>query len=543
MKFDPPDQEFRNPRVFYPDPKNIDLDRVLINLFILLRCNGTRPASRLRQKADAERVSHHLNVLADMPGVVGFKDNAEVARRWLENDIFDLVNRGTDREAVSSLRPLHLDAHKIRVTKHCRDYNVSDAIYSLLETGERTTLSDLRAYLDRGHDAHAGRYDGKAPLDLETLTVLKLVEQLDDLHSTNEKVAPYPPTCVGQATLLCEDVQRLLAYQDIIPRPVLIDYLKTVFGLHVGLYILRQARQLSGWIADKKAHDTCMNCPVHGARPSPFEGCPYKLHFVVDMGPDYRSRMAQLSQQSAAAEYARLTDLIRALFSLNQLMRYAKATPGARATDSPQDVLSFLASPSESFDAFFRFRLQQAKERNESRDEELTPEEQAILNSGLHPFDVFIELVTHVRQKHHMRYLTELIDKLFQKNCTFGCVVQGKTVTNPRRWSLGGRLLEVFVQLAVLKWSEHDGQKRFHSEPILVDDFVRWVEARYGFDIAGTGGESARKPVTVEEHRAFRDNVKWLKDRLREIGFYDDLSDAYNVQTIRPRYPIDQRKG
>ena len=59
MKFDAADQELRNPRVFYPDPKNVDLDRVLINLFILLRCNGTRPVGG-RQKADAEQVTYEV---------------------------------------------------------------------------------------------------------------------------------------------------------------------------------------------------------------------------------------------------------------------------------------------------------------------------------------------------------------------------------------------------------------------------------------------------------------------------------------------------
>jgi hypothetical protein len=29
MKLRQPDQEFRNPKVFYPDPKNVDLNRVL----------------------------------------------------------------------------------------------------------------------------------------------------------------------------------------------------------------------------------------------------------------------------------------------------------------------------------------------------------------------------------------------------------------------------------------------------------------------------------------------------------------------------------
>ena len=32
--------------------------------------------------------------------------------------------------------------------------------------------------------------------------------------------------------------------------------------------------------------------------------------------------------------------------------------------------------------------------------------------------------------------------------------------------------------------------------------------------------------------------MRAFKDRLREIGFYDDLSDAYTAQTIRPRYEL-----
>jgi hypothetical protein len=147
-----------------------------------------------------------------------------------------------------------------------------------------------------------------------------------------------------------------------------------------------------------------------------------------------------------------------------------------------------------------------------------------------------------VRGRHHLTYLVQLLDKLLQKNTDFGALAQSKSQTNDRRWVFGGRLLEVFVQLSVLKWREKDGQKSFYSEPVLIEDFLGWLEARYGFVIAGARLTGGRQPVTVEEHRAFRDNVRGLKDQLREIGFYDDLSDAYNAQTIRPRYPIDQRK-
>lgn len=533
------DQEFRNPKLFYPDPKNIDLDRVMINFFILLRCNGSRPVSRGRARAAVEQVMYHVDVLGDMSGVAGFREYRHIAKGWLESDIFDLVNRGTPREVVSSLRPLHLDAHKIRVQKHCRDYNVGDAIYALLQFGGAETLRDLRAYLDRGRDEATGRYDGRTDLDIETLTVLKLVAELDNMHPSGERVAEAAPTCLGQARVLCDDVQRLLAYAEVVPRPVMIDYLKTVFGLHIGLYTLRLAQQLTGWITDKRAHNTCLDCPVNGSRVLPFEGCPYQIQHVVDMGTTFRSRMAQLAQDSAASAYARLLDLIRSLFTMNQLLRYVREEP-LGIPDQPRDALRVLHDPPAAFESDFKGKLRSIRSDNEDDEQELPAEIRSILDAPLPAFDRFIEVVTHVRQKHHRTYLVEMLDKLFQKNGPYGALVQGKSASNPRRWQLGGRLLEVLVQLAVLRWQDAGNRKLFYSQPVLVDDFLRWVEARYGFVVSAPSAVPSPQ-LLVQDHRAYRDNVRALKDRLREIGFYDDLSDAYNAQTVRPRYQIDQR--
>ncbi len=538
MKLRKQDQEFRNPKVFYPDPKNVDLDRVLINLFLLLKCDGMRLATKGRQKTEFEKVDVHLDVLSAMPGVKGLDEHREIARRWLEADIFDLVNRARPTEAIASLRPLHLDAHKIRVSRFCRDYNHADSLYAMLEYGEQQTLRDLRSYLDLGRDPATKRYDGKTDLDLETLTVLKLVEEIPDVYPSGEKVTQHPPTCIGQARILCDDIQRILAYRDEVPRPVMIEYLKTILGLHLGQYTLRLARQLPGWIAAKHSHTACRNCPVYGNKDSPFAECPYTLSLTVDMGDDYLSRMAQLAQQSAAAEFERLLDLVRAIFAMNQLLRYAREE---HLRDDPKEVPSILGNPPEMFESDFKALLKQLVQLN-SEDEEIPPEIQAILTAGLSPFDAFIEVITHVRQKHHVSYLVQMVDKLFQKNSPFGALVQGRSARNPRRWHLGGRLLDVFVQLAVLRFDEVKGRKRFYTEPVLIDDFLGWLEHRYGVIVAPAATPGGRKPITLEEHRAFRENVQALKDRLREIGFYDDLSDAYNAQTVRPRYQL-RREG
>lgn len=535
MKLRKQDQEFRNPRVFYPDPKAIDLERVLINLFLLLRCDGTRPATRGRPKAEFQQVNAHVDALAEMSGVKGVKENKEVTRQWLETDIFDLVNRNRPTEAIASLRPLHLDAHKIRVSKFCRDYNHADALYAMLEHGDRQALLDLRRYLERGRDIATGRYDGKTRLDLESLTVLKLVEDLPNMHPSDDKVASYAPVCVGQARVLADDVQRLLAYQDVVPRPVMIDYLKAVLGLHIALFTLRVGRQLTGWVHDRKPHDACLSCPVHGGSAEPFRDCPYGLGVTVDMGNDFRTRMAQLAQRDAASEYGRLIELVKSIFAVNQLLRYAR---DEKLGDTPADVVALLTNPPDGFEADFKAQLKELRRLNEEN-EELPAEIQAIFDAGLPAFDTFIEVVTQIRQKHHMSYLVQMLDKAFQKNTPFGALLQGRSKANPRRWHLGGRLLEVFVQLAVLKAEGEGKDRRFATEPVLIDDFLHWIERRYGF-VIGPSILGGRRPSTLDEHRAFRDNVRALKDRLREIGFYDDLSDAYNAQTVKPRYVLER---
>src|SRR5688572_29120829 len=150
MKLRKQDQEFRNPRIFYADPQNVDLDRVLVVLFLWLKTGGMRPATTGRQKTEFEKVDTHFKRLASLPGVTGFLENEDIARQWLETDVFDLVNRGRPTEAIASLRPLHLDAHKIRVAKHCRDYNFADALYAMLEHGEGNAHKELKAYLEQG---------------------------------------------------------------------------------------------------------------------------------------------------------------------------------------------------------------------------------------------------------------------------------------------------------------------------------------------------------------------------------------------------------
>jgi hypothetical protein len=51
-------------------------------------------------------------------------------------------------------------------------------------------------------------------------------------------------------------------------------------------------------------------------------------------------------------------------------------------------------------------------------------------------------------------------------------------------------------------------------------------------------GEEGFEEAGIDERQALRANVTPFKTRLREIGFYRDLSDAYVTQTVTPRYHV-----
>ena len=102
-----------------------------------------------------------------------------------------------------------------------------------------------------------------------------------------------------------------------------------------------------------------------------------------------------------------------------------------------------------------------------------------------------------------------------------------------RKYFVGNELLEVLIQLAVLEQRAADN--KWQTRPIPIRKFVDWLKGRYGIliDTLGDGVEE-----TEVNNRALAANYDALKTRLRQLGFFTDLADASNSQTIEPRFRI-----
>ena len=67
---------------------------------------------------------------------------------------------------------------------------------------------------------------------------------------------------------------------------------------------------------------------------------------------------------------------------------------------------------------------------------------------------------------------------------------------------------------------------------------VAGIRERYGLIINGIN-EPRFADADISMNAAFRANMDALKDKLRQIGFYTDMSDACILQKIRPRYKLE----
>ena len=556
MKIERRDYEFNNPRICHVQPKHIELDRVLINLYMLLKYDGRRPVARTgRREVTVDYIVDQM-IQQHSYGLEGFRDYPEVVTDWVYSDLLDIVYRGIpDKEKVAAPLPLHLNAYKLRNPQQAKDYRGAEHLYSMIQAVDQNLIKRLKDFLGQGMDPGGGydKYDGETRLDLDTLAIVRMVDNpvlKEEPGGTRDFLEP--PLCIGQARLLCEDLRRLLVYENYVPRSVLIGYLRTAIGLHLGLYLLRLFRQLTGWVRDREVHPSCRACPVQPSQQQPFAGCPYAFQnasaeanaslpeIIVDMGESHTTRMAQIAMDNTAAIYETMNDFIHAVFTVNQLFQFTRSAAYSRHISQPQpqsveEVLKLLKSPPEAMRGYFEQRLDAILPDGKEGER---AEVRAIFEmQELAPWETFVELVALERTYNYRRELTRQLDAVFMKNQDTCLLRQGKGASNRRRWYLGSRLLEFLVQIAVLQPAGDGANVHFVSRPILIDDFITWLRERYGLVIMPHWSDAR-----IEDNRAFNANLQNLKHRLREIGFYTDLSDAYNTQTIRPRYQIGAKE-
>jgi hypothetical protein len=538
MKLSKKDKAFRTNKISYVDHKLIEMDRVLTNLFARLKYNGA--PSKLHAKPMTlglyqdefldPKNEHWFKHFQEAPTTVG---------KWIETHLVDLVNRGKANEVVASPRPLHGNTYLFRNPKHCRDYGVSQQVYELLYQASKgqAALSLLKQFFFEGVNTTTGQYDNQAEVDVETQALLRLSDQVkSDAPDTSALSERYKPLIQSAADVFAEDIIRLLTYKQYIPRSVMVDYIKILMAFHLSLYQLRLMKLLPALLKSKGGQ-------IDDAEKS-------KVGLYVDVTGGRNSESVELARTSAGLHFKRIPAFIKSYFAVKKLDEFAETLskkgklPGSKsiAKMPVTELLKLLEPPlAKERDMFFGQRnsaILDASISDLNGQEDIPPEIKAIAKLGLTEFETYMEILLYVQGNAIRTGMVKSLDSLMLKNKPGALLQQTRGKSAERQFVLDSRLLEVLLQLAVLKPGGHLG---FHTSELRIDELLAFFQQRYGLHIASLPGTDSFTDETINVRKTLRENLVGFKRRLREIGFYKDLSDAYISQTVSPRYVIAEQ--
>ena len=508
---------FRNPEIFAGEAKTLNLDHLLSNLYMLIANNGA-PVSFAVVKGGHTMESleqKYMKLLEDKGLIAGVTDNIEGVEDWLRSNLVNMVNRGNViKENVSALRPLHLMSYKIQNKKHNRDYNASDQVYLMLKTCPEM-LDALKEYLNTGWDNSTKKIVFTKDLDVDTIGILMLTKDIIERRKPNTEIVNIKPLLTKQTELFNEDIRRLLLYKDVLPRTVFIDYLRTLIAFHLTLYVFKLI-----YLLPKMKEAGSVDVEDDWS-------------LLVDVSNDLESRIAPLACRDMERITNSLNEYFHVTFEINVVQKYLR---DKGADSSLANVLETLKNNIDRSSDYYLSGISNIKGEASDDDKQYIDMILQFFDDNDY-FGKYIHLLENTSggSSYQYPFYLRLIDSLSMKNSESQLLADGRrSRKHPRRGSLGSKLIETLVQLLVL---EPNGNGNYETRALSIDELAQLIRDRYGLIINGSN-EPRFAGADVETHAAFKDNMEAFKNKLRQIGFYTDLSDAYLLQKIRPRYKI-----
>lgn len=528
------DTEFAFDQISLIAPRSVPVTRALQRLLIHLHTGGFQLSSS-NKKISVEEFSEIVEREFVDTGVC--KDDAKIIKNWLMEEYVSIDygkskksdNIGLKKIAtVGEIFPLHISSVKLQDAKKS-DFGQGLFLYTVLLEHEQ-----LRKVF-KTFFSMSIKDDINGNIDLDTLMMVKSLSNVRNLKpQLNKKLNVVKPYCIGHAKVFADDLWRILAYRNTMPKKEVVNAILTLIGLHVGIYYLKLFRAIPGMVRTGKACNK--SCCVDPQSKNPFENCPYQQKFFVDCSEDYRSMSAELGRSSVKKINQEIEPYVKAHLIVKKLTNVVNSGAGAF------DYFSELEKP-DADDLEGYLKLRQHKDIEElsrlnimtsiMNDEDLNIQHEKMKSSRSSSFDNYINLIFDKVYRPKEKEIIGMMDQLFGKNKDTGILRIGKGRKNARRYCMSAGLIEILIQLAVLGV---DNNKNFYTRNITFIELLEWLENRYGILIDKT----VDMERTTESESAFRENLINLKAKLRELGFFTDLSDASNVQLVRPRFRISE---
>jgi len=516
------------------DANNLNFERVIIKLLVLLYTKGkviSKTSKDILYPEDLVEILKNNKTKFE-----GFEDQIRerLIKNWIISDYATTVQEGKGRKGkarIAHVKPLHLSAIKLYDPRiQSRDRNISVLLYNVLK-GTDIESDFLMSYLLEGAQRF-GEYGLKVDeekfdnLDIETQFLLRLLEEYSvEKPSTSVKSVPnYRFVCEAQKKQIHTDILKVLVYKDSVPRRELFNYLTIVFRFHTALFSMKTYKQIIA-LANKKK----MKCGLCESikNENDFDDlgrCEFQPKIFVDLTLGQDKTCDMLAKKSAEINYNEMYRYFKSHYKLAKLAEYAKIK--IQGEPRIEELMEF----ERESKAYFEVRLSEIVNDEDLKDD---PDVKEILKLDISPVDKFIEILCNDKSnwKNLVNRHKKFMSALCYMNNEEGFLQGGRG--KKRKYVFGNLLMEVLVQLAVVSRDNHG----FKTCPITIVNYVEWLKNRYGIYINEWPGGSDSPEIA----KALNNNYEALKSRLRQLGFYTDLSDASNSQVIKPRFKIESK--
>lgn len=527
---------------FFPampiDANNINFEQAIVRLLVLLHTKGKviKKTSKDTMYPDklVEIIKENTNYFE------GINDSVRerLMKNWIVSDFATTIIEGKGRGGkprISNLKPLHLSTIKLLDPRiRSQDRDISIFLYNIFKGTSVASDDDfLMSYLLEG-TKRLGAFNLVVDdikfndLDIETQFLLRLLDSFNvDRPEVNTNFVPeYKFICEAHQKQFVFDTMKLLTYKESVPRRELFSYLTILFNFHTALFALKTFKQINSLVSSKRKIRCNLCKTIQGENDfnTKMSKCDFQPGVFVDLTLGQDKLCDALAKKCTDEHYNEMYSYFRSHYKLTKLSDFAKTQGNASPT--LEQLIDYLVN--HNMEGFFNYKLSDIINDEDLRED---PDVQEILKMDISSLDKYIEILCN--DKSNWKNLVERHKKLMAGLCNInredGFLQGGRG--KQRKYVLGNLLLEVLVQLAVVSADP----RGFKTQPITIVSFVEWLKNRYGIYINGLP-EGSDSP---EAAKALNNNFIALKNRLRQLGFYTDLSDASNSQIIKPRFRVE----
>lgn len=518
------------------DANNLNFEQAVVRLLVLLHTKGKIIAKTNKDTLYPESLVDIIKENTQHFEGISDPVRERLMKNWIISDFATTVIEGKGRVGkprISNLKPLHLSTIKLLDPRiRSQDRDVSIFLYNVFKGTAVASDGDfLMAYLLEGTKrlgefnlvVDDAKFDG---LDIETQFLLRLLDGFSvDRPALNTNLVPeYKFICEAHQKQFLFDTLKLLVYKDSVPRRELFSYLTILFNFHTALFALKSFAQINSLVNSQKLR--CNHCKIiqneHDF--SKLCKCDFQPGIFVDLTLGQDKLCDSLAKKCTDEHYNEMYHYFKSHYKLAKLNEFAKTQGNSSPT--LEQLGGYLSNP--SLDGFFGYKLADIINDEDLKND---PDVLAILKMDIPSLDKFVEILCN--DKSNWKNLVARHKKIMAGLCNMnredGFLQGGRG--KQRKYVLGNLLLEVLVQLAVVSADP----KGFKTQQITIISFVEWLKDRYGIYINELPGGSD----SPETAKALNNNYLALKDRLRQLGFYTDLSDASNSQVIKPRFKVE----